>query len=194
MRAVDSHTGTVMPLRRSDVDTDQIAPARFVPYFARRGFTNILFADWRADPGFVLNLPQHQGASILVAGRDFGTGSSRESAVWALQAAGFRAVLAPRFGDIFRGNALAKGLLALALPTTEIELLWDAAEADPWLEVEIDVAAGRIAYAGRELRFDLDDAVRRRLLDGSDLIDETLRHEDDIAAFEQRLRPRAVAR
>jgi 3-isopropylmalate/(R)-2-methylmalate dehydratase small subunit len=185
MFPITAHTGTAMPLRRSDVDTDQISPARFVPYYARGGYTNILFADWRDDPGFVLNKPEHQGATVLVAGADFGTGSSRESAVWALQSSGFRAVLAPRFGDIFCGNALTRGLLAVALPDDEIRALWDLVEADPWLEITVDLAAREVRHSDRVLPFDIDPAARARLLHGVDLIAETLRREADIASFER---------
>ncbi|MFD4639754.1 3-isopropylmalate dehydratase small subunit [Lentzea sp. NPDC058436] len=185
MLPITAHRGTAMPLRRSDVDTDQISPARFVPYYARGGYSNILFADWRDDPEFVLNRPEFQGATVLVAGTDFGTGSSRESAVWALQSAGFRAVLAPRFGDIFRGNALTRGLLAITVPEQEIRDLWDLVEADPWLEVEVDLVAREVRHSGRVLPFDVDPAARDRLLRGADLITETLRHEADIAGFER---------
>src|SRR5690606_35515844 len=124
-------TGTAVPLRRGNVDTDQIIPARYVPYFSGTGLGNALFADWRNDPHFVLNLPQYQGATILVAGSDFGTGSSREAAVWAIQQAGFRVVIAPRFGDIFRGNSLMRGLLTITLTVAVVEELWQLVEADP---------------------------------------------------------------
>ncbi|MEA5360337.1 3-isopropylmalate dehydratase small subunit [Amycolatopsis sp., V23-08] len=190
MHRFSHHTGTVMPLRRSDIDTDQISPARFVPYYARGGYTNILFADWRDDPAFVLNQPEHQGATILVAGTNFGTGSSRESAVWALQSAGFRVVLAPRFGDIFHGNALTRGLPAVTLPAEEIETLWDLVDADPWLEVTVDLHTCQVRHSGRTLPFAIDPAARERLLRGADLVTETLRHDHRIARFERARHPR----
>ncbi|WP_410674172.1 3-isopropylmalate dehydratase small subunit [Amycolatopsis sp. cmx-4-68] len=190
MHRFSQHTGTVMPLRRSDIDTDQISPARFVPHYARGGYTNILFADWRDDPSFVLNQPEHQGATILVAGTNFGTGSSRESAVWALQAAGFRVVLAPRFGDIFHGNALTRGVLAVTLPAPEIGALWDLVDADPWLEVTVDLEACQVRHSGRTLPFVIDPAARERLLRGADLVTETLHHGERIAEFERDRHPR----
>lgn len=132
MKPFTTLTGTGMPLRRSNIDTDQIIPARYVPYFSWHGHTNALFADWRDDPSFVLNLPQYQGATVLVAGTDFGTGSSRESAVWALQRAGFAAVIAPRFGDIFTGNALMRGVVTATVPEEVVERLWQLIEEDPF--------------------------------------------------------------
>jgi 3-isopropylmalate/(R)-2-methylmalate dehydratase small subunit len=189
MESFTVHTGTAMPLRRSNVDTDQISPARFVPYFAKTGYTNILFADWRDDPSFVLNRPQHQGATILVAGNDFGTGSSRESAVWALQAAGFRAVIAPRYGDIFRGNSLTKGLLTVIVPAGVVARLWELIDQDASLAITVDLRLREVRYAGEAVPFKLDDAVRARLLSGADLISDTLRHEQDIARFEGARRP-----
>src|SRR3982751_2326383 len=136
-----THAGTVMPLRRSDVDTDQIIPAVYLKRVTRSGFEDGLFAAWRDDPAFVLNNPVYAGASILVAGPEFGTGSSREHAVWALRDWGFRAVLAPRFGDIFRGNALKDGLLPVELDGAAVATLWDAVEADPALAVTVDLVA-----------------------------------------------------
>ncbi len=183
------HTGTAVPLRRSNVDTDQIIPTRFVPYFSRTGFTNALFADWRAEPEFVLNLPEHGGATILVAGSDFGTGSSRESAVWALQAAGFRVLLAPRYGDIFRANALAKGLLAAVVPAAAVERLWALIAADPAVPVTVDLERVEVRCADLVQPFVLDEDARRRLLTGRDEIAATLEHEADIAAYERRRRP-----
>ncbi|MEA2663171.1 MAG: 3-isopropylmalate/(R)-2-methylmalate dehydratase small subunit [Candidatus Eremiobacteraeota bacterium] len=189
MQEFTVHTGSAMPLRRTDIDTDQIIPTRFVPYFSRTGYTNALFADWRDDPGFVLNLPQYGGATILVAGNDFGTGSSRESAVWALQAAGFRAVLAPRFGDIFRLSSLMKGLLTVVVPADVIERLWDLIESDPALPVTVDLERLEVRFADTIQAFMLDEDVRARLLTGRDPIAVTLQYEADIAAYERTRRP-----
>ncbi|MFE7137649.1 3-isopropylmalate dehydratase small subunit 2 [Streptomyces sp. NPDC057644] len=176
--------GTAVPLRRDDVDTDQLAPARFVPYFRPNGFTNILFADWRADPAFVLNQPAHQGATVLVAGRDFGTGSSRESAVWALRSAGFEVVVASRFGDIFRGNATMRGLWTAEVDHEVIERLWAAIEADPWLPVTVDLAARRLTCGEVESPVRIDEPLLRRLLEPGDPIAETLGRLPDIEAYE----------
>ncbi|WP_399931110.1 3-isopropylmalate dehydratase small subunit [Streptomyces kanamyceticus] len=184
-----THTGTCAPLRRSNVDTDQIIPARYVPYFSWRGHTNALFADWRDDPEFVLNLPQHQGASILVAGTDFGTGSSRESAVWALQRAGFAAVIAPRFGDIFSGNALLRGLVTAEVPEAVVECLWQRIEEDPSLAVTIDVEGMEVRFEDTVQAFTLDPGARRRLLAGQDAVEETMKYVEDIALYERGRRP-----
>ncbi|MEU3524265.1 3-isopropylmalate dehydratase small subunit [Streptomyces sp. NPDC038707] len=183
------HTGTAVPLRRDNVDTDQIIPARYVPYFSDRGLANSLFADWRDDPAFVLNQPQHQGATVLVAGRDFGTGSSRESAVWALMRFGFRAVLAPRFGDIFRGNSLMRGLLTVECPEPVVERLWQLIEEDPFVPVRVDLERSTVSCADVEQPFTVPEASRRLMLRGLDPIDVTLRHEPDITAYERRRRP-----
>jgi 3-isopropylmalate/(R)-2-methylmalate dehydratase small subunit len=179
-----SHTGRVLPLRRSNVDTDQIIPAVYLRRVTRSGFEDGLFAAWRQDPDFVLNLPQYAGASILVAGPDFGTGSSREHAVWALQNYGFKAVLSPRFADIFRGNSLKGGLLTVELPATVVEQIWAAVEADPAIEVTVDLAARQVRWPGGEAAFELDEYARWRLMEGLDDIGLTLRHEMDITAFE----------
>ncbi|HVQ90639.1 MAG TPA: 3-isopropylmalate dehydratase small subunit [Mycobacteriales bacterium] len=185
MDKFDVHTGRVAPLRRSNVDTDQIIPAEYLKRIGRTGFGDGLFAAWRADePEFVLNQPRYAGASILVAGADFGTGSSREHAVWALQDGGFRAVLAPRFGDIFRGNSLKAGLLTVLLPEATIADLWDRAEADPTAEVTVDLERREVRYADRAVGFELDDHTRWRLLNGLDDISLTLRQADGITAFE----------
>ncbi len=189
MQPFTVHTGTALPLRRTDVDTDQIIPTRFVPYFSRTGYTNALFADWRDDPGFVLNLPQYGGATILVAGNDFGTGSSRESAVWALQAAGLRVVLAPRFGDIFRGSSLMKGLLTVVVPGDVVERLWTLIESDPALAIAVDLERLEVRFADTVQPFTLDEDVRERLLSGRDAIAVTLRYEAEIAAYERTRRP-----
>ncbi|GAB3801074.1 3-isopropylmalate dehydratase small subunit [Micromonospora zhanjiangensis] len=180
------HTGTAVPLRRSNVDTDQIIPAVYLKRVTRTGFADGLFSAWREDPEFVLNDQAYSGASILVAGPEFGVGSSREHAVWALKDWGFRAVLAPGFGDIFRGNSLKEGLLPVELPLTAIEELWDRVAADPTLPIEVDLSAREVRAAGSTWPFPLDDFSRWRLLEGLDDIGLTLRHEAAIAAFEQR--------
>lgn len=180
------HTGTAVPLRRSNVDTDQIIPAVYLKRVTRTGFEDGLFNAWRSDPAFVLNNPVYAGASILVAGPDFGTGSSREHAVWALQDYGFKVVVAPRFGDIFRGNALKAGLLPVELDVKAVEELWAAIEADPAAPVTVDLQERQLRAAGREWAFPLDDFSRWRLLEGLDDIGLTLRHEEAITAFEQR--------
>jgi 3-isopropylmalate/(R)-2-methylmalate dehydratase small subunit len=179
------HTGTAVPLRRSNVDTDQIIPAVYLKRVTRTGFEDGLFNAWRQDPAFVLNNPAYAGASILVAGPDFGTGSSREHAVWALQNYGFKAVVAPRFGDIFRGNALKAGLLPVELDLKLVEELWSAIEADPQLPVTVDLQDRQLRAEDREWAFPIDDFSRWRLLEGLDDIGLTLRHEESITAFEQ---------
>jgi len=180
------HAGTAVPLRRSNVDTDQIIPAVYLKRVTRTGFADGLFNAWREDPDFVLNDPAYAGASILVAGPEFGTGSSREHAVWALRDWGFRAVIAPRFGDIFRGNALKEGLLPVELELTVVEELWRAVEADPTTEVTVDLVQRQVRVDGSAWAFPLDDFSRWRLLEGLDDIGLTLRHESAIAAYEQR--------
>lgn len=177
-------SGTAVPLRHDDVDTDQLAPARFVPYFRPEGYANILLADWRDDPGFVLNQPQYQGATILVAGRDFGTGSSRESAVWALQSAGFHVVVASRFGDIFRGNATTRGLWTVEVDHEVVERLWDGIEADPWLRLTVRLPQRRLVFGDEAADFRIDDPLLRRLLTPGDRIAETLAHLPEIEAYE----------
>ena len=179
------HTGTAVPLRRSNVDTDQIIPAVYLKRVTRTGFEDGLFRSWRdADPKFVLNDESHAGASILIAGPEFGTGSSREHAVWALRDWGFRAVLSPRFGDIFRGNALKEGLLPVELELPVIEKLWDTVEFDPTLPVTVDLAAREVRTPIGTWAFPLDDFSRWRLLEGFDDIGLTLRHETAITEFE----------
>jgi len=181
-----THTGRAVPLRRSNVDTDQIIPASYLKRVSRAGFGEGLFAAWREDPSFVLNQPQYDGATILVAGNDFGTGSSREHAVWALTDYGFRAVIAPRFGDIFRTNSTKAGLLPVALPEATVNALQDAIEADPATEVVVDLD-NRVVLAeaaGIKAPFEIDDYTRWRLMEGLDDIGLTLRHVDDITAFE----------
>jgi 3-isopropylmalate/(R)-2-methylmalate dehydratase small subunit len=176
------HTGRVAPLRRTNVDTDQIIPAVWLKRVSRAGFGAGLFAAWREDPEFVLNQPQYQGATILVAGTDFGTGSSREHAVWALTDYGFRVVIAPRFGDIFRSNATKAGLLPVVLSAADVEALQDLAPDD---EVTVDLDARVVRYGeGQQAPFDIDDYTRWRLMEGLDDIGLTLRHADTISEFE----------
>ena len=179
-----SYTGTAAPLRRSNVDTDQIIPAEYLKRITRHGFEDGLFSAWRKDPQFVLNQPEYAGVSILIAGPDFGTGSSREHAVWALQDYGFKAVLSSRFADIFRGNSGKGGLLTAQLPQDVIERLWAAVEADPALEVTVDLDAREVRAGDIVATFDVDDYVRWRLMEGLDDIGITLQHGDAIAAFE----------
>jgi 3-isopropylmalate/(R)-2-methylmalate dehydratase small subunit len=180
------HTGRAVPLRRSNVDTDQIIPAEYLKRVTRTGFADGLFAAWRSDPDFVLNDARYDGASVLLAGADFGTGSSREHAVWALQDYGFRAVIAPRFGDIFRGNALKGGLLPVVLPADTVSRLWDAVEADPSTEVTVDLEQREVRAGDIRAGFDLDDYTRWRLMEGLDDIGLTLTSADQITEFEQR--------
>jgi 3-isopropylmalate/(R)-2-methylmalate dehydratase small subunit len=187
MEPFTTHTGHAVPLRRTNVDTDQIIPAEYLKRVSRTGFAEGLFAAWREDPAFVLNRPEYAGATILVAGTDFGTGSSREHAVWALTDYGFRAVIAPRFGDIFRTNATKAGLLPVVLPEPVVTALQDAIEADPDTEITVDLTGRevRAPATGITVPFDLDDYTRWRLLEGLDDIGLTLRHVDAITAFEQ---------
>ncbi|NJP30856.1 3-isopropylmalate dehydratase small subunit [Micromonospora thermarum] len=184
MERFTTHTGTAVPLRRSNVDTDQIIPAVYLKRVTRTGFADGLFNAWREDPEFVLNDPAYSGASILVAGPEFGTGSSREHAVWALRDWGFRAVISPRFGDIFRGNALKEGLLPVELELKAVEEIWAAVEADPTTPVTVDLTARQVRVGGATWSFPLDDFSRWRLMEGLDDIGLTLRHEADISAFE----------
>src|ERR1700716_3863699 len=172
-----AHAGRAVPLRRSNVDTDQIIPAEYLKQVSRTGFGEGLFAAWREDPSFVLNQPQYAGATILVAGTDFGTGSSREHAVWALTDYGFRAVIAPRFGDIFRSNATKAGLLPVVLAEATVAALQDAVEADPGTEIVVDLAARCVLAETADIKapFDLDDYTRWRLMEGLDDIGLTLR-------------------
>jgi 3-isopropylmalate/(R)-2-methylmalate dehydratase small subunit len=182
-----THTGRAIPLRRSNVDTDQIIPAEYLKRVSREGFGDGLFAAWREDPAFVLNQPQYAAATILVAGTDFGIGSSREHAVWALTDYGFRAVIAPRFGDIFRTNSTKAGLLPVILPEDTVATIQDAIEADPTAEITVDLQAREVllAAAGIKASFDLDDYTRWRLMEGLDDIGLTLTHTDEITAFER---------
>ncbi len=178
------HTGTAVPLRRSNVDTDQIIPAEYLKRITRHGFEDGLFAAWRKDPEFVLNRPEYADATIVVAGPDFGTGSSREHAVWALQDYGFAVVVSSRFADIFRGNSGKGGLLTAQVPQEVVEQLWDIVEADPATPVTVDLEAREIRAGDLVAPFDVDDYVRWRLMEGLDDIGITLQYGDDIAAFE----------
>ncbi|KUL52057.1 MULTISPECIES: 3-isopropylmalate dehydratase small subunit [unclassified Streptomyces] len=184
MEAFTKHTGRAVPLRRSNVDTDQIIPAHWLKKVTRDGFEDGLFEAWRKDAEFVLNKPERQGASVLVAGPDFGTGSSREHAVWALQNYGFKAVISSRFADIFRGNSLKNGLLTVVLDQKVVDALWELTESDPQAEVTVDLEDRQVRAAGITADFDLDENARWRLLNGLDDISITLRNEQDISAYE----------
>lgn len=178
-------TGVGVPLRRSNVDTDQIIPAVFLKRVQKTGFEDALFYAWRRDPNFVLNRPEYSGARILVAGPDFGIGSSREHAVWALRDYGFRVVIAPRFADIFYGNTAKNGVLAAIMPQESVELLWKLLEEDPGTEMTVDLGARTVTCADVTLPFQVDEYVRWRLMNGYDDTDLTLQHEDDIRAYER---------
>ena len=185
MEKFTQHTGVGVPLRRSNVDTDQIIPAVYLKRVTRSGFEDGLFSAWRTnEPDFVLNQPAYRGATVLVAGLDFGTGSSREHAVWALLDYGFKVVISPRFADIFRGNALKGGLLPVQLDEAVVARLQDLAEADPSAEITVDLEAREVRAGDLTVAFELDDYTRWRLMEGLDDIGLTLRHTDDIAAFE----------
>ena len=179
-----THTGSAVPLRRSDVDTDQIIPSDWLKRVERTGFGAGLFSAWREDPAFVLNAPAFRGASVLVAGENFGTGSSREHAVWALTDYGFCAVVSSRFADIFRSNALKGGLLPVQLPGDVVEALMDLVEGDPTLPVTVDLVARQLRAGDLVADFPLDDFTRWRLMEGLDDIGLTLRQDSDIAAYE----------
>ncbi|MEQ3548938.1 3-isopropylmalate dehydratase small subunit [Pseudonocardia nematodicida] len=184
MDKFDTHTGIGVPLRWSNVDTDQIIPAVYLKRVTRTGFDDGLFAAWRDDPSFVLNTEPFERGSVLVAGPDFGTGSSREHAVWALMDYGFRVVISSRFGDIFRGNSAKAGLVAAQVAQPDVELLWKKLENEPGTEITVDLT-GKTARAGDlTVAFEIDDYARWRLLEGLDDIGLTLRHEDAITAFE----------
>ncbi|GAB7180830.1 3-isopropylmalate dehydratase small subunit [Kitasatospora sp. Ki12] len=184
MEKFTTHTGRAVPLRRSNVDTDQIIPAHWLKKVTRSGFEDGLFEAWRKDESFVFNRPERQGATVLVAGPEFGTGSSREHAVWALQNYGFHAVISSRFADIFRGNSLKNGLLTVVLPQETVERLWALTESDPSAEITVDLEAREVRAEGVTAAFELDDNVRWRLLNGLDDISITLQNEADISAFE----------
>ena len=178
------HTGTAIPLRRSNVDTDQIIPAVYLKRVTRSGFEDGLFAAWRNDPEFVLNQPQYKSGTILVAGPEFGTGSSREHAVWALQNYGFKVVISSRFADIFRGNSLKGGLLTVILPQEPVEAIWTAIESDPTTSITVDLETRTVSYGATTVAFELDDYTRWRLMEGLDDIGLTLKHTDAINSFE----------
>lgn len=184
MRSFTTHTGTALPLDRADVDTDQIVPAEYLKRIERTGFAPFLFAEWRKDPSFVLNDPRYAGASILLAGPNFGGGSSREHAVWALEDAGFRAVIAPSLADIFRTNCTKVGVLPVGLPNDAVRTLMDAVVRDPATPVTVDLQAQTVTAPGLEAAFDIDGFTRMRLLEGLDDIGLTLRHDAEISAFE----------
>ncbi len=189
MDAFSSHTGVGVPLRRSNVDTDQIIPAVYLKRVSRTGFEDGLFSAWRADDQFVLNLEPFRAGSVLVAGPDFGTGSSREHAVWALSDYGFRVVVSSRFADIFRGNAGKAGLLAAECAQSDVELLWKLLEAEPGTEVTVDLRDKTVRAKDFSAPFQIDDYTRWRLLEGLDDIALTLRHEDAIGSFEEAREP-----
>jgi len=184
MEKFETVTGTAVPFRRSDVDTDQIIPAVFLKRVTKTGFEDALFYAWRQDPDFILNRPEYQGATVLVAGPDFGTGSSREHAVWALRDFGFRVVLSPRFADIFRGNAGKQGLLTGIITEGDAERLWEAIEAQPGIAATVDLVAKTATVGEVQVSFDIDDYTRWRLLEGLDDIALTLRDEARISEYE----------
>jgi 3-isopropylmalate/(R)-2-methylmalate dehydratase small subunit len=179
------HTGTGVPLRRSNVDTDQIIPAVYLKRVTRSGFEDGLFAAWRNDPEFVLNQDAFKNGTVLVAGADFGTGSSREHAVWALQNYGFKVVISSRFADIFRGNSLKGGLLTVILDIAEVEALWAAIEADPSVSITVDLQTRTVSYLGKSLPFVIDDYTRWRLMEGLDDIGLTMKQTESIDSFEK---------
>ena len=181
-----SHTGTGVPLRRSNVDTDQIIPAVYLKRVTRSGFEDGLFAAWRNDPEFVLNQPQYKSGTVLVAGPEFGTGSSREHAVWALQSYRFKAVISSRFADIFRGNSLKGGLLTVILPQEAVEAIWVAIETDPTTQIKVDLGSRTVSYGLTSIAFELDDYTRWRLMEGLDDIGLTLKQTDAIDSFESK--------
>lgn len=195
MDKITTVSGIAVPLKRSNVDTDQIIPAVFLKRVTKTGFDDALFYAWRQDPEFVLNQPAFQGASVLIAGADFGTGSSREHAVWALRDFGFRVVLSPRFADIFRGNSGKQGLLAATISEEDLERIWAAIDANPGAEITVDLEARTATIADVQADIGVDDYTRWRLLEGLDDIGLTLRNEDKIAQFEARReswRPRTL--
>ena len=180
------HTGSGVPLRRSNVDTDQIIPAVYLKRVTRSGFEDGLFSAWRTDPEFVLNKEEFKQGTVLVAGPEFGTGSSREHAVWALQNYGFKVVISSRFADIFRGNSLKGGLLTVILPQEAVEALWVAIESDPTTAITVDLETRTVSYKNVSVNFELDDYTRWRLMEGLDDIGLTLKHTDSIDLFESK--------
>ncbi|MBW8739963.1 MAG: 3-isopropylmalate dehydratase small subunit [Streptomyces turgidiscabies] len=184
MEAFTTHTGRAVPLRRGNVDTDQIIPAHWLKKVTRDGFEDGLFEAWRKDENFILNRPEREGATVLVAGPDFGTGSSREHAVWALQNYGFKTVISSRFADIFRGNSLKNGLLTVVLEQETVDRLQELTENDPEAEITVDLEAREVRAEGITAAFELDENARWRLLNGLDDISITLQNEDQISAYE----------
>jgi 3-isopropylmalate/(R)-2-methylmalate dehydratase small subunit len=180
------HSGGALPLRRSNVDTDQIIPAVYLKRITKSGFEDGLFAAWRNDPAFELNQPQYKKATILVAGPDFGTGSSREHAVWALQNYGFKVVLSSRFADIFRGNSQKMGLLTVILSQDEIEKIWQAVESKPDTQITVDLESKTVSYEDKTLSFVIDDYTRWRLMEGLDDIGLTFTKIDSVSKFEEK--------
>ncbi|MFM6968328.1 MAG: 3-isopropylmalate dehydratase small subunit [Microbacteriaceae bacterium] len=195
MDKISAITGVGVPLKRSNVDTDQIIPAEFLKRVTKTGFEDALFQRWRQDPDFVLNQEPFRNGTVLVAGMDFGTGSSREHAVWALRDYGFRAVIAPRFADIFRGNSGKQGLLTAVVPESVVEAIWAEIDANPGIDVTVDLVNRSVSCGDVHSPFDIDDYTRWRLMEGLDDIGLTLRHEADIDAFEtsrESWRPRTL--
>jgi 3-isopropylmalate/(R)-2-methylmalate dehydratase small subunit len=180
------HTGSALPLRRSNVDTDQIIPAVYLKRITKNGFEDGLFAAWRNDPAFELNQPQYKSATVLVVGPDFGTGSSREHAVWALQNYGFKVVLSSRFADIFRGNSQKMGLLTVILPQDEIEKIWKKIESAPDTKITVDLEAKTVTYDTVSISFVIDDYTRWRLMEGLDDIGLTFTKIDEVTKFEEK--------
>ena len=180
-----THTGTALPLRRSNVDTDQIIPAEYLKRITRHGFEDALFKAWREDPNFVLNKPEYKDATILVAGPEFGTGSSREHAVWALMDYGFKVVLSSRYADIFRGNSGKAGLVTAEVSQDVIEKIWALIEKDPSTQITVDLDKRQVKAGDLVADFQIDDYVRWRLMEGLDDIGLTLRHESKITEFEK---------
>ena len=195
MEKFETVTGVAVPFRRSNVDTDQIIPAVFLKRVTKTGFDDALFHAWRQDPDFILNRPEYQGAKVLIAGPDFGTGSSREHAVWALRDFGFRAVISPRFADIFRGNSGKQGLLTGVVDEQTVERLWERIEAEPGMNATVDLVAQTVTVGDLTVPFEIDDYTRWRVLEGLDDIGLTLRDEARITEFEttrESWRPRTL--
>lgn len=186
MEKITQVTGVAVPFRRSNVDTDQIIPAVYLKRVTKTGYDDGLFSSWRQDPEFILNQPAYQNPRILIAGPDFGTGSSREHAVWALRDFGFRAVISPKFADIFRGNAGKQGLLTGVVDEATVERLWQVLETDPGMEATVDLVARTVTVGNETVEFEIDDYTRWRLLEGLDDIGLTLRNEQAITNFEGR--------
>lgn len=186
MERISVFSGIGAPLRRSNVDTDQIIPAVYLKRITKTGFEDGLFAHWRNDPEFVLNQPAYKNAQVLIAGSDFGTGSSREHAVWALRDYGFKAVFSSKFADIFRGNAGKQGLVTGVISESDTQLFWEAMEASPGLELQVDLPAQQVRFSDTVVSFEIDEYTKWRLMEGLDDIGITLQNEPAIAAFEAR--------